>query len=141
MISIARPSRRVRESAIAMRYCGLRILPSLLSLIFTAMVKRVLLMRVTLQFSDPGGCRDPVLPRVCAAPGEPKKAKSHGGQPPIVPEQGLAAEIRLVSLDASENFLYALVFHPARHPPALGGAQELVVVPQSAEHHLWPLVS
>src|SRR6201992_2548056 len=40
MTSIARPSRRVRESATAMRYCGLRIFPSRGSLIFTAMVKQ-----------------------------------------------------------------------------------------------------
>jgi hypothetical protein len=33
----------------------LRILPSLVSLIFTAMVKRLLLEGVTLQFSDSGG--------------------------------------------------------------------------------------
>src|SRR5699024_2087647 len=34
--SIARPLRRVRESAITMRYCGLRILPRRVSLILTA---------------------------------------------------------------------------------------------------------
>src|SRR5690349_15030817 len=39
MTSIERPSRRVRESATAMRYWGLRILPSRVSLILTAMVE------------------------------------------------------------------------------------------------------
>ena len=53
-----------------------------------------------------------------------------------MPEQGQAEEIRLVGLAASENFLDALGLHPAGHPPALGGAQELVVVPEPAEHHL-----
>ena len=34
--SIARPSRLVRLSAMTIRYCGLRIMPSRLSLILTA---------------------------------------------------------------------------------------------------------
>src|ERR1700694_923181 len=55
MTSIDRPSRRGRASATAMRYWGLRILPSRVSLILTAMVEPLLLMRVTLQFSDMGG--------------------------------------------------------------------------------------
>src|ERR1700682_2243281 len=55
MPSIDRPSRRVRASATAMRYWGLRILPSRVSLILTAMVELLLLIRVTLQFSDTGG--------------------------------------------------------------------------------------
>src|SRR6478672_1091100 len=51
MTSIARPSRRVRASATAMRYWGLRILPSRVSLILTAMMKRSPVV-ATLQFSD-----------------------------------------------------------------------------------------
>ena len=54
MTSMDRPSRRVRASATAMRYWGLRILPNRVSLILTAMLKRILLMIATLQFSDRG---------------------------------------------------------------------------------------
>src|SRR4051812_46617656 len=65
MTSIERPSRRVRESATAMRYWGLRILPSRVSLILTAMTKRSPVV-ATLQFGDLGRiCPDPVLPYVC----------------------------------------------------------------------------
>src|SRR5512139_2529491 len=65
MISIARPSRRVRASATAMRYWGLRILPSRVSLILTAMVERFSCdCHAAIQRSR-AGCPDPVLPYVC----------------------------------------------------------------------------
>src|SRR6478752_2321521 len=66
MISMARPSRRVRASATAMRYWGLRILPSRVSLILTAMVKPLLLLRCHAAIQRYGRmCRYPVLPHVC----------------------------------------------------------------------------
>src|SRR6185312_4329159 len=64
MTSIARPSRRLRASATAMRYWGLRILPSRVSLILTAMVKRVLLLVSRCNSAMRAGLPDPVLPRV-----------------------------------------------------------------------------
>src|ERR1700744_4928222 len=99
MISMARPSRRVRESATAMRYWGLRILPSLVSLIFTAMVERLLLLVSRCNSAIRAGCRDPVLPRVC----DRAATVVAGGQPPIVPERGLDPEIRRSR--ASQDFL------------------------------------
>ena len=52
MVSIDRPSRRVRASATITRYCGLRILPSRVSLILTAMWASHFLFQVTWRFSD-----------------------------------------------------------------------------------------
>src|ERR1700741_4626285 len=91
MTSIARPSRRVRASATAMRYWGLRILRSRVSLILTAMVKRSLLMIATLQFRDLG--RDARI-RLCLTGGTDAGPYPCGRQPTIVPEQRVLVEIR-----------------------------------------------
>src|SRR6185369_10852886 len=65
MTSMERPSRRVRASATAMRYWGLRILPSRVSLILTAMMKRFSCgCHAAIQRSR-ADCPDPVLPYVC----------------------------------------------------------------------------
>src|ERR1700759_2828962 len=132
MISIARPSRRVRESAIAMRYCGLRILPSRVSLIFTDMVKRLLLWVSRCNSAIRAGCRDPVLPSVCD-----REATVVAGRTAAHCARAWSASGNSpVRLGLSENFLEALGFHPAGHPPTVGRAQELVVVPKPADHHL-----
>src|SRR4029079_9271114 len=66
MASIERPSRRVRAAGTAMRYWGLRILPSRVSLILTAMIERYLLLRCHAAIQRPrAGRPDPVLPYVC----------------------------------------------------------------------------
>src|SRR5271165_7319154 len=133
MISIARPSRRVRESATAMRYCGLRILPSRLSLIFTDIVERLLLWVSRCNSAIRAGCQDPVLPRV-----RDREATVIAGRTAAHCARARSARenspVRSLPL---ENFLEALGFHPAVHPPTVGRAQELVVVPQPAEHHLF----
>src|ERR1700730_2903949 len=131
MPAIERRPRRVRASATAMRYWGLRILPSRVSLIFTAMVKRSLLCVSRCNSATRAGCPDPVLPRVYDhRASTPIRGGSRGGQPPIVPEGGRPAEIR------SLHLLVDLRFDPAGHPPALGRPRELVVVPQPAEQDL-----
>src|SRR4029078_9113159 len=94
------PARRVRASATAMRYWGLRILPSRVSLILTAMMKRSPVV-ATLQFGD---LRPIARIRFCLtcvtaaqAPRENQKRIAHSGsrgrQPSIVPEQALLVKI------------------------------------------------
>src|SRR3984885_10559445 len=135
MISIARPSRRVRESGTAMRYCGLRILPNRVSLIFTAMVKRLLLRVSRCNSAIRAGCQDPVLPRVCdRRTSTPLKVGRAADSRPLCQNQALRQKFAEAGL--LQNFLEALGFHPAGHPPTFRGADELIVVPQPAEHHL-----
>src|SRR5712671_3373128 len=146
--SIERPSRRVRASATEMRYWGLRILPSRVSLIFTAMVKRFLLWVSRCNSATRAGRPDPVLPRVCdrraVRTGNGRAADSRLlCQNAIVERKSVAIasaaqpgaagrhhRLRLLDL------LVDLRFDAAGHPPALGSPHELVVVPEAAEKHL-----
>src|SRR5882757_6380189 len=136
MTSIARPSRRVRESATAMRYCGLRIFPSRVSLIFTAMVKQLLLRVSRCNSAIRAGCPDPVLPRACDRRTSTAKTMGRAADSRLLcqsrPEVRNSVRLRLL-----QNFLEALGLHPAGHPPPVGGTDEVVVVPQAAEHHLF----
>src|ERR1700759_2681950 len=91
MTLMERPSRRVRESATAMRYWGLRILPSRVSLILTAMMKRSPVV-ATLQFSDHGRNAGIRFCLTCVTAPQPE---SRARQPPIVPEQELSTKIGL----------------------------------------------
>src|SRR6476469_6613400 len=131
MTSMDRPSRRVRASATAMRYCGLRILPNRVSLIFTAMLKRILLMIATLQFSDRGRrCPDPVLPYVCDHRGAvvPRQTAAHCAR--------TAATGRNRARSGSQELVVALDLHAAGQSPAVGSADEFVVVPDADLHDL-----
>src|ERR1700722_8331593 len=140
MTSIARPSRRVRESATAMRYCGLRIFPSRVSLIFTAMVKQLLLRMSRCNSAIRAGCPDPVLPRVCDRRASIAQTMGRGADSRLLcqsrPEVRNSLRARLL-----EDLLEALGLHPAGHPPPVGGADEVVVVPQATEHDLFLLAA
>src|SRR6476619_3427077 len=117
MTSMDRPSRRVRASATAMRYCGLRILPNRVSLIFTAMLKRILLMIATLQFSDRGRrCPDPVLPYVCDHRGAvvPRQTAAHCARTATTGRNRVAGWAR------SQDLVVALDLDAAGQPPAVG---------------------
>src|SRR5271166_1457587 len=148
MISIARPSRRVRESATAMRYWGLRILPSRLSLIFTDMVKRLLLWVSRCNSAIRAGCRNPVLPRVSAAPGHARKGTVAGRTAAHCARAWPRSENSPGLVSGFREFSGSTWFPPdgssasplGCHPPALWGAEELVVVPEPAKHHL-PFIS
>src|SRR5882757_9592536 len=138
MTSIARPSRRVRESATAMRYCGLRIFPSRVSLIFTAMVKQFLLRMSRCNSAIRAGCPDPVLPRACDRRTSTAKTKRWVARRTAAYCARAGPDVRnSVRLRLLQNFLEALGLHPAGHPPPVGGTDEVVVVPQAAEHHLF----
>src|SRR5689334_12940079 len=110
MTSMERPSRRVRESATAMWYWGLRILPSRVSLILTAMMKRSSVV-ATLQFGDLGRIArirfcltcvtDAQAP--CGSPGG-----SRARQPPIVPEQALSVKIATMLCAKPLHLLYVV---------------------------------
>src|SRR6516165_5179447 len=132
MTSIERPSRRVRPSATAMRYWGLRILPSRVSLIFTAMVKRFLLYVSRCNSATRAGCRGPVLPRVC----DRRAARSRAADSRLLCQNEGPRKKCAGNPARSHHLLEDLGFDPPRHPPTLGRAHELVVVPEPAEKHL-----
>src|ERR1700733_11173594 len=140
MTSIARPSRRVRESATAMRYCGLRIFPSRVSLIFTAMVKQLLLRMSRCNSAIRAGARL----RFCLAcvTAEQASRKRRVARRTAAYCARAGPEVRnSVRARLLQDFLEELGLHPAGHPPPGGGADEAVVVPQGAEHHLFLLAA
>src|SRR5689334_5853986 len=130
MTSMERPSRRVRASATEMRYWGLRILPSRVSLIFTAMVERFLLCVSRCNSAIGAGCPDPVLPRVYDR--SAMRNRSADSRPLCQTRGGDQKFAR----PRSHHLLEDLGLRPPCHPPAVGRAHELVVVPESAEQHL-----
>src|ERR1700739_3349099 len=127
MTSIERPSRRVRASARAMGYWGLRILPSRVSLIFTAMVKRFLLCVSRCNSATRAECPDPVLPRVS----DRRAARDRATDSRLLCQNVVLQQ--KFGEPASHHLLEDFRLDPATHPPALGGAHELVVVPQPAK--------
>src|SRR6185295_1678724 len=134
MTSMDRPSRRVRASATAMRYWGLRILPNRVSLILTAMIEAISpdYCHAAIQRSR-AECPDPVLPYVCdhRGAGVPRQTAAHCARTATT-----GGNRALAAVGRSQDLVVALDLDAAGQPPACGGADELVVVPDADLHHL-----
>src|ERR1043165_9004165 len=156
MTSMERPSRRVRASATAMRYWGLRILPSRVSLILTAMVETSPLCHAAIQRC---GRNCPIrfcLTCVTAAQRiervawqtAPNCARTMPTSPNPARMASYCTTCRrlrvttghsareALGLRRSDDLVETLGLDTAAHPPTVGRPDELILVPQSAEQHL-----